>query len=136
VCAAPWTPIATPEGERPIADIRVGDLVYSVDHGAIRPVPVARATQTQVVGHHVIRLRVAGGRELEISPGHPTADGGRFADLRAGGTLDGRPILSVELVPYDYGATYDILPSSDTGTYFAAGMRIGSTLWTPSAMGQ
>lgn len=89
---------------------------------------MVRATQTPVYGHHVVRVRVAGGRELEISLGHPTADGRRFADLRAGGTLDGTPITSVELVPYDYPATYDILPASDTGADFAAGMEIGSTL--------
>src|SRR5207342_2602901 len=35
VCAAPTTPVATPMGDRPIADIKVGDLVYSIDHGSL-----------------------------------------------------------------------------------------------------
>jgi hypothetical protein len=128
VCASPDTPIATPDGEHLIADIRAGDLVYSVDHDAIRPVVVLRATRTPVENHHVLRVRLAGGRVLEISPGHPTADGRRFSDLRVGATLDGQSVVSVELVAYAHSATYDILPASDTSTYFAAGVPIGSTL--------
>jgi len=128
ICASPDTPIATPAGERPLADLRPGDLVYSVDGGAIRAVTVARVGRTAVVHHHVVRVTTADGRRLEISAGHPTADGRRFGDLRAGGTLDGHRLESVEVVPYQHGETYDILPASETGTYFAAGMLIGSTL--------
>jgi hypothetical protein len=118
VCASPDTPIATPEGERAIA--------------AIRPVMIARVSQTPVAGHSVVRVTVAGGRTLEISGPHPTADGRSFADLRSGTELDGRYVESVEVVPYGHLFTYDILPASDSGTYFAAGMRIGSTLFDPS----
>jgi hypothetical protein len=42
--------------------------------------------------------------------------------------LDGHLIKSVDVVAYEHEATYDILPASDTGTYFAAGIQIGSTL--------
>jgi hypothetical protein len=65
---------------------------------------------------------------LEISAGHPTADGRLFGDLRKGGVLDGHTLDRVEIVPYPYDATYDILSASETGTYFAAGMLMGSTL--------
>jgi hypothetical protein len=34
----------------------------------------------------------------------------------------------VKLVPYDGKATYDILPATSTGFYFAGGALIGSTL--------
>jgi hypothetical protein len=128
VCASPATPIATPEGERPISEIRVGDLVYSVDREGIRAVPVVRVMEHPVHNHHVVRVRLANGRVLAISPGHPTADRRRFSDLQAGGSLDGQIIESAELVPYEDSATYDILPASDTGTYFASGVQIGSTL--------
>lgn len=37
-------------------------------------------------------------------------------------------IVSANLVPYTHEATYDILPESDTGAYFAGGALIGSTL--------
>jgi hypothetical protein len=128
ICASPDTPIETPEGERPIADIQVGDVVYSVDHDAIRPVPVLRSGRHRAEHHHVVRVMTADGRTLEISAPHPTADGRSFGDLRPGAVLDGHTIESVEVIPYAHEYTYDILPASDTGTYFAAGMQIGSTL--------
>jgi len=53
VCASPDTPIATPFGERAIAELRVGDLVYSVDDGAILPVPLVSVGKTPVTHHHV-----------------------------------------------------------------------------------
>ena len=75
-----------------------------------------------------------GGAVLEISPGHPTADGRTFGELRAHALLDAQhEVVSAELVPYRHAATYDILPASSTGTYFAAGALIGSTLFTPEA---
>jgi len=66
VCASPDTPIATPEGDRPIADIRVGDLVYSADDNAIRPVPVVSVHRQRAEHHHVVRVTLASGRVLEI----------------------------------------------------------------------
>ena len=128
VCASPDTLIATPEGERPIADIRVGDLVYSADQDAIRPVPVAGVHRQRAEHHHVVRVTLASGRVLEISAPHPTADGRSFGDLRTGDLLDGQLILAVEVIPYEHEYTYDILPASSTHSYFAAGARIGSTL--------
>ncbi len=128
ICASPDTPIATPQGNRPIASLRVGDLVYSIDRGAMRAVPILRTNRTPVSGHHVLRVTLSGGSSLEISAGHPTSDGRSFRDLRAGGFLDGVPITAIEEIAYQHDATYDILPDSDTGTYFAGGVLIGSTL--------
>ncbi len=128
ICASPDTPVATPEGERPIASLRDGDLVFSMDQGVLRAVPIARTTRTAVRRHAVVRVVLTTGRVLEISPGHPTADARTFADLEPGGTLDGTPIVSVETIPYGHDFTYDILPASDTGTYVAGGVLIGSTL--------
>ena len=128
-CAAPDTMIATPSGDRAIADLAVGDLVYSADDGALRAVPLAAIHRTPVTSdHRVVRVVLENGRVLEISPGHPTADGRWFGDLRAGDSLDGARIVSVELEVYVHAFTYDILPASDTGTYVAGGALIGSTL--------
>jgi hypothetical protein len=130
ICAAPDTPIATPEGDKPIAELRPGDLVYSVDRGAIVAVPLVRVGSTRVEAHHVVRVVLDDGSVLEVSPGHPTADGRHFSDLVAGGSLDERHlVVSAELVPYRFERTYDVLPASSTGTYFAAGALIGSTLF-------
>lgn len=130
ICAAPDTPIATPFGNRAIASLRVGELVYSVDHGEIVAVPILKVGRASVTGHHVVRVVLDSGAVLEISAGHPTADGRTFGDLRSTSLLDDlHRVVSAQMVPYAHDATYDILPESDTGTYFAAGALIGSTMF-------
>ncbi len=128
VCASPDTLIATPAGERRIDSLLPGDLVYSADHGMVRPVALRSVSRTPVLDHRVVRVTLATGGVLEISPGHPTADGRFFSDLRAGEMLDGALITDVTLIPFLHAYTHDILPESDTGTYVAGGVLIGSTL--------
>jgi hypothetical protein len=128
-CAAPTTPIATPAGDRPIADLKVGDLVYSIDHGRLALVPIANVHREPVTSaHRMVELRLDHGATLLVSPQHPTADGRSFGALAAGDRLDGVPVIGARLVAYDQPFTYDILPASDSGTYFAGGVLIGSTL--------
>jgi len=128
-CAAPSTPIATPTGDRAIADLKVGDLVYSIDHGSLAAVPIKQVHRQPVTGsHRVVEVKLAHGATLRISPRHPTADGRHFSDLVAGDVVDGVRVTAARLVPYDQPFTYDILPDSDSGTYFAGGALIGSTL--------
>ena len=128
MCNSPDTPIATPSGERRIADLRVGDLVYSVERDGVVAVPVLRATRTAVWNHHVVRIQLATGRVLEISPNHPTADGRTLGQLHAGDTLDGQVVASVERIAYESPFTYDILPASSSHAYYAGGALIGTTL--------
>ena len=128
VCAAPDTPIATPEGEMSIASLSAGDLVYSMDGGRIRAVPILKASRTRVRNHSVVRVLLTSGRMLEISPGHPTADGRLFGELQAGDDIGGARAVTVGMIAYEHAYTYDILPASDSGTYLAAGAWIGSTL--------
>jgi hypothetical protein len=135
VCASPDTPIATPTGERPIADLRAGDLVWSLHEGALRAVPLLAVHRRPVTAHHVVRVTLDTGRVVEMSEGHPAADGRPFATLIPGEILGNvaapaaaPSIRALELVPYAHDATYDILPDSDTGTYVAAGALVGSTL--------
>ena len=128
-CAAPNTPIATPTGERAIAALRPGDLVYSVDRGEVRAVRIIAVKRLPVSHHLVMRIALETGRVLSISAEHPLADGRLVRDLRAGDLLHGVGVLSAELVPYEFDSTYDIYPDSDSGTYFAAGALMGSTLF-------
>jgi hypothetical protein len=129
-CAAPDTPIATPSGDRPIASLRKGDLVWSVDRGRIVAVPISVVARTAVGAEHVmVRVKFANGTVIRISPGHPTADGRTLGDLRKGDRLDHQEPAEVTRVTYGEPFTYDILPASDTGAYFAGGALIGSTLW-------
>jgi hypothetical protein len=126
--SSPETRIATPGGERRIADLVPGDLVYSEDRRALRAVPVLRVRQTLVYQHHVVQVTMVDGAVIEMSEGHPTADGRTFGQLRAGDLLDGTPILSTRIIPYRFSHTYDILPGSESGTYVASGRLVGSTL--------
>ncbi|GEM_PF-3148938 len=126
-CASPGTLISTPEGERPISDLLPGDLVYSVHNDEITAVPLIRVARSRIVNHRVVRVSL-NGRQLEISGGHPTADGRTFSDLRRGDLLDGHQITDIETVRYGHEYTFDILPDSSTMTYFAEGALIGTTL--------
>jgi hypothetical protein len=128
LCASPDTPIATPSGDRPIATLSAGDLVFSVDHGRRVAVPIRETRRTPVANHRVVEVVLRGGATLRISAAHPTADGRIFGELREGDWLGGFEVTAARMVPYAYDATYDILPDSDTGTYFAGGALIGSTL--------
>jgi hypothetical protein len=127
-CASPDTPIATPKGYVAISELRAGDLVYSVDGAAIRAVPLAMIHRNPVKDHEVVEVRLESGATLAVSASHPIADGRTFGDLSAGASLGDTRIASVRRIPYAHPFTHDILPDSDTGTYFAAGVRLGSTL--------
>jgi hypothetical protein len=141
ICASPDTPIATPSGDIAMRALATGDLVYSIDQGQIVAVPIRATNRVAVHAHHVVRMSLATGAVLEISPGHPTADGATVGDLRAGDRPAGVKILTVELVLYAHSHTYDILPASDSGVYFAAGIALASTLhgreqFTPARAGR
>lgn len=128
ICASPDTPIATPDGDVAIAELREGDLVYSVENDRVVVVPLARVSRTPVFHHHVMQVTLDNGEVLEISPGHPDADGVLFGDFAPGHDLGGVMVTNVREVPYEHEFTYDILPASESGTYFAGGAWIGSTL--------
>jgi len=111
--------------------------VYSVHHGKLVAVPIVLTNRVPVTGtHHMVEVRLSNGRVLSISPSHPTADGRTFADLAPGNVLDGVAIDSVRRTPYTEAYTYDILPDSDSGSYFAGAVQVGTTLAAPPAMNQ
>jgi hypothetical protein len=76
----------------------------------------------------MVHLVLADGRELLASPGHRTADGRQLGSLARGDSLDGSTITTWELVPYSGDHTYDLLPAGETGTYWANGILLSSTL--------
>ena len=129
MCNAPDTPIATPNGPIAIADLRVGDLVYSVHEGAVVAVPIAQVRTADVpADHQVVRLVLDDGTTVEISPTHPLVDGRTIGDLSVGDSIEGVGVADATLVPYGGDRTYDVLPASDTGTYFVGEARIDSTI--------
>lgn len=105
--------------------------MLSVHRGEVRAVPIVAVQRVAAKHHHVVELRLASGATLRVSPRHPTADGRTIGQLEAGDFLDGVRVESARLVPYAHDATYDLLPASDSGTYFAAGVLLGSTIAPP-----
>jgi hypothetical protein len=129
ICLAADDRIATPSGDVLVGALRVGDIVWTADaSGARVAAPVLAIGSVQApAGHTVVRLALADGRVVRASPGHPLADGRRIGEVRAGDVVDGSVVVAAAREPYD-GETHDLLPAGPTGTYWANGVRLGSTL--------
>ena len=130
ICLARGTLIDTPDGPRAVDELRIGDHVWTADiHGRrVAASIVAIGSVAAPAEHRVVHLVLADGRSVSASPGHPLADGRTIGGLVAGDPLDGSTVVSAELVAYGGGSTFDILPGGPTGTYWAGGILLGSTL--------
>jgi hypothetical protein len=130
ICLALGTRIATPHGDVAVEHLRIGDVIWTQDaQGARVAAPLVAIGSTPVPDtHEVVRLVLADGRTVFVSPGHPTADERRVGDLHAGDVVDGAVVLSAERVRYAAGFTFDVLPAGATGAYWANGVLLGSTL--------
>jgi hypothetical protein len=130
ICLAAATLISTPNGDIRVTEIKPGMLVWTASaDGARIAKPVLEIGSTQVpAGHMMVHLVLADGRELLASPGHRTADGRALGSLAVGDPLDGSTITQWELVAYSGDRTYDLLPAGPTGSYWANGILLSSTL--------
>ncbi len=130
ICLAAGTRIDTPRGAVAVENLQVGDSVWTMnDAGERVSATILKVFRVPVpASHPVVHVKLSDGRELWASPGHPTADGGLLDDLKVNDPLDGARVIWVERLPYGGTATYDILPSGDTGFYWADGILMGSTL--------
>jgi Hint domain-containing protein len=130
ICLAKGTLIDTPRGPIPVENLRIGDPVWTMDGAGERvAATILRTSHIPVPAtHHVVHVTLSDGRELWASPGHPTIDGKSLGDLAVNDLLDGGRVINVERLGYTETATYDLLPSGDTGYYWANGILIGSTL--------
>lgn len=130
ICLAESTLIDTPYGPIPVQDLQIGTPIWTVNRlgqrvpGIVLKIGITPAPPD----HQVVHLILNDSRELFVSPGHSTIDGRTVGDLVAGDLYDGVSVVSTELVAYGKSATYDILPSGDTGFYWANSILIGSTL--------
>lgn len=133
ICLSRGTLIATPNGPIAVEDIRAGMTVWTADTSGtpvVGWVLLARSTPVPPT-HQVVDLLLADGRTLRASAGHPLPDGRRLGGLRPGDIVDGARVVSATLVSYAGGATFDLLPSGPTGTYWANGILLASTLGAP-----
>jgi hypothetical protein len=133
ICLTAGTLIDTPRGFIAVEDLRLGDSVWTLDRSGERvSATILRTSRVPVPeNHQVVHVVLNNGRELWASPGHPTVDGQALGDLEVGELLDGARVITIERLSYKGVATYDILPSGDTGFYWANGILVGSTLKKP-----
>jgi hypothetical protein len=129
-CLARGTRIDTPAGTVLVEDLRPGAMVWTLDaQGKQVARPVVAVAAVPVSQQHVmVRLVFTDGRELWVSPGHPTVDGRMVVQLKSGSAYSGGNIERMETVSYADGITYDLAPAGDTGFYWANGVLLASTL--------
>ncbi len=134
ICLAEGTLIATPNGQVPVQDLRVGSAVWTLDAAGrtVRAVVLRIGAMEAPLGHEVIRVRLADGRIFVASPGHPTVDGRTVGSLYVGAVYARSIVVSASILGYD-GFTWDLLPSGPTGAYLADGVPLESSLWRPPA---
>jgi hypothetical protein len=130
ICLEAGTRIATPDGERSVGLIRPGDLVWTTDAGGHRVVaPVVQVRRRATPGPQLmLRLALADGRVLVAAGAHPASDGRYLRHLRVGDHYDGSSVTTVGWTRSASPETFDILPAGPTGSYWADGVLVGSTL--------
>lgn len=130
ICLAGDSLIDTPSGLVPVKDLQIGMPIWTTDITGHRI--SATVTKTSKVpvspAHRMVQLVLDDGRKLLVSPGHPTVDGRTVGELAINDFYNGSLVVSVERVTYGDVATYDILPSGESGFYFANGILVDSTL--------
>lgn len=130
ICLSGNTLIDTPSGRVAVKDMKVGMPIWTLDKDSRRVSGVVIRTSKVPVPptHKMVHLILSDGRELSVSPGHPTIDKRTVGELKSGNFYDDAFILGTERASYREGATFDVLPSGETGFYFANGVLLGSTL--------
>jgi hypothetical protein len=131
ICLTRRTLIDTPDGPVPVEQLKPGMQVWTQDKTGNRiPAPVIKTAGTPVpASFQVVKLTLKDGRSVAASPGHPTAVRQAIGDYHIGDYLDNSPIVSIQKLDYAEGATYDLLPDSGTGLYWANGILLMSTLY-------
>lgn len=129
-CLSSLTEIFTSQGDVIIKNLKVGDLVWTLNkEGKKELQPIVKLSRVAVPKtHQMSHLVFIDGRELYVSPGHPTTDGKTVGILKVGDKYDNSIVKSNKFVSYWDSYTYDLLPAGDTGFYFANGILMGSTL--------
>ncbi len=130
ICLPAGTLIGTPDGRVAVENITPGMTVWTVDLSGNRVIAlVLKTSKTPVMPFLMVEITLADGRTITASPGHPSAAGIALGSYKTGETLDGSIIAALNNVLYNGSATYDILPSGETGQYWANGILLASTLY-------
>ena len=129
-CLSSSTVISTASGLTNVKELKVGQMVWSVNKNGQKELqPVLKLSQIDVGrNHQVVHLVLSDGRNLDVSFNHPSAQGFSVGQLKEGDEYDGAIIEKREIIPYKDTRTYDLLPAGETGFYYANGILMGSTL--------
>lgn len=121
--------IATPRGDREIASLAIGDLVWTTNAAGARiAAPIEALRSLPIEGlHELVILTLDDGRRIRASGGHPTATAVRLDTLRPGDRIDGARVTDITREAYLGAATWDLRPAGGT-TYWADGVLLGTTL--------
>jgi len=130
ICLPAGARIATPQGDVDVAQLQVGDAIWTADAQGNRVAAEVVAVGSTPVAHShsLTRVTLADGRIATASAPHPTAGGGPLGELRVGDGIDGSTVARVEAIPYGGARTWDVLPSGPTHLYWADGVQLRSTL--------
>lgn len=121
--------IATPRGDREIASLAIGELVWTTNaSGARAAAPIEALRSLPIEGlHELLVVTLEDGRRIRASAGHPTAVGLRLDALQLGDRVDGARVTDIARESYLGAATWDLRPAGGT-TYWADGVLLGTTL--------
>jgi len=130
ICLTGSTRIDTPNGAVPIRELKQGMMVWTLARSGQRTLGAILDTVRRPVppSSLVIHLVLDDGRNVFVSAAHPTVNGKRVGDLNVGDIYDGAQVVIANATPLGDSATYDFLPSGETGVYWANGIALGSTL--------
>jgi hypothetical protein len=130
ICLSAGTLIDTPLGLVPVDKLQSGMPVWTMDSSGQRTTGQVLFTSSTLVpvNFPMIRIVLKDGRTLTASHGHPTATSKAWGSYQTGEVLDGAEVASVTEVPYDGCSTFDLLPSGESGLYWANGILLKSTL--------
>lgn len=130
ICLSGDTYIETPAGDVAVKNMKEGMSVWTIDKNGKKVFgTVILAGKTRVPStHKVMHIKLSDNRELLVSPGHKIADGRTAGQIIFGDIIDNTLVTLADLVPYTEEYTYDILPSGETGMYYANGILLQSTL--------
>ncbi len=130
ICLSENTRIDTPSGPVLVKNVPEGAPIWTSNSSGSRRISVVMKTGRVKVPerHQMVHFVLSDGRELSASPGHKLADGRALGSILPGDIVDGAQVIIAEIIPYKGNYTYDILPSGETGTYWANGVPVRSTI--------
>jgi hypothetical protein len=130
ICLTAGTLIDTPAGQIPVERLVKGMTVWSLDRSGKRIASMITKTAATPVPlpFRAVRIELNDGRSVTASPGHPTAEGRAIVDYQVGDRLDGAQVVKTEFINYESAMTFDFLPDSTTGLYWADKIILESTL--------